>query len=166
MTETTNDHQDDRERVAELVKSARIALLTTVNAHGQLVSRPLASQERDFDGHLWFFTQDPSDKTAEIRANDQVNVSLQSGDGFLSIAGTAEITRDRARIDELWSAGAEAWFEGGKDDPTVALIRVHADAAEYWYQDTPKPIALIKYAKAAITGERPKDVGEHGTVEL
>jgi general stress protein 26 len=163
MTDTTHDqdHQDDVARVAELVASARIALLTTVNAHGQL-----ASQERDFDGDLWFFTQDPSDKTAEIRANDQVNVSLQSGDGFLSIAGTAEITRDRARIDELWSAGAEAWFEGGKDDPTVALIRVHADAAEYWYQDTPKPVALIKYAKAAITGERPKDVGEHGTVEL
>ncbi|WP_317230499.1 pyridoxamine 5'-phosphate oxidase family protein [Clavibacter sp. MX14-G9D] len=165
MTDIQDD-QADRERVAELIKGARIALLTTVNAHGQLVSRPLASQERDFDGDLWFFTKDPSDKTTEIRANDQVNVSLQTGDGFLSIAGTAEVTRDRGRIDELWSAGAEAWFEGGKEDPSVALVRVHADAAEYWYQDTPKPVALIKYAKAVVTGERPKDVGEHGTVEL
>ena len=153
MTDTTNDHQDDRERVAELVKSARIALLTTVNAHGQLVSRPLASQERDFDGDLWFFTQDPSDKTAEIRANDQVNVSLQSGDGFLSIAGTAEITRDRARIDELWSPIMKTWFTGGKDDPRITVIKVAPVSGYYWDNKHGGLVAATKMVIGAAIGK-------------
>lgn len=153
------------ERVATLVKSARIGFLTTVNDAGQLVSRPLATQEVEFDGDLWFFTQDPSDKTAEIRANGQVNAAFESGKGYLSIAGTATVVHDRAKIDELWSKSVEAWFPEGKDDDTVALIKVHAETAEYWSTDDPKPLVLLKVARAAVTGGTP-DIGDNETVSL
>jgi general stress protein 26 len=161
MTSTT----DEIATVAELVKASRIALLTTVNSHGQLTSRPLAVQEVEFDGDLWFFSQDPSDKTAEIAANPQVNVSLASGKGYVSIAGTAETVHDAAKIEELWSTRVEAWFPEGREDPTISLIKVHADAAEYWATDDPKPVVLLKVAKAALTGGQP-DIGENKTVDL
>lgn len=148
-----------------LVKNAKIALLTTTAASGQLVSRPLAVQEAEFDGDLWFLSQDPSDKTSEIAANNQVNVAMESGKGFLSIAGTASVLRDQAKIDELWSPMVEAWFPRGKDDDTVAVIKVTANAAEYWSTDDPKPVALLKVAAAAVTGKRP-DVGDNETVDL
>ena len=45
-------------------------------------------------------------------------------DGFLSIAGTAIVSKDQAIIDELWNKYAEAWFEQGREDPTVALLQV------------------------------------------
>jgi general stress protein 26 len=67
---------EEIEKVSKLIEDARTAVVTTVSAEGQLVSRPLAMQEREFDGTLWFFTQDPSPKTAEVAANDQVNVAL------------------------------------------------------------------------------------------
>lgn len=161
MTATT----EEIATVAKLVKASDIALLTTVNDHGQLTSRPLAVQELEFDGDLWFFTQDPSDKTAEIAANHQVNVSLESGKGYLSIAGTAETVHDQAKIDELWSKRVEAWFPEGKDDPTIALIKVHADAAEYWSTDDPKPVIFFKVAKAAVSGGQP-DIGNNETIDL
>ena len=160
-----SSHEEDVQKVTELVESAKLAVVTTVGAEGQLVSRPLAVQQRDFDGDLWFFTQDPSSKTDQVRENDQVNVSLQVSDGWLSIAGTATVSKDRSKIDELWSAGAEAWFENGKDDPTVALLQVHADSAEYWTMNSPKVVAMVKYAKAMITGERP-NVGDNASVDL
>ena len=51
------EQQDaDRQAVAEVVEKARIALVTSVQESGALVSRPLAVQERDFDGELYFFT--------------------------------------------------------------------------------------------------------------
>ncbi len=75
------------------------------------------------------------------------------------------MTRDAALIDELWNLYAEAWFEQGRDDPAVALLKVHADSAEYWTVDSPKPIALIKTVKAMLTGERP-DVATNTTVDL
>jgi general stress protein 26 len=156
---------DEIAQVADLISDARTALVTTVGTDGRLVSRPLAVLDRPFDGDLWFLTPDPSPKTEEVRVNDQVNVAMQVGDDFLSIAGTASVSRDRDMIDELWNPYAEAWFEGGKDDPSVALLRVHADSAEYWKMNDPKPVALIKYAKAIVTGEQP-DVGENRSVDL
>jgi general stress protein 26 len=83
----------------------------------------------------------------------------------VSIAGTATVSKDRSMIDQLWTAHAEAWFEQGKDDPTVALLRVKADTAEYWTLDSPKLVSAIKYAKAIVTGTQP-DVGENATVEF
>lgn len=158
-------NQEEIAKVAELVKASRIALLTTINEHGQLASRPLAVQEVEFDGDLWFFSQDPSDKTAEIAANPQVNVSLESGKGYVSIAGTAEIVHDAAKVEELWTKQVEAWFPEGREDPSIALIKVHADTAEYWSTDDPKPVVFFKLAKAAVTGGQP-DIGENKIVDL
>jgi len=155
---------DDLETISRLIAASKIALLTTTNSKGQLVSRPLAVQEAEFDGDVWFFTQHPSDKTTDIAANDQVNVSFESGKGYLSIAGTAELVSDRVKIDELWSTSTEAWFPDGKDE-SVALIRVQADSAEFWSTTDPRPVVLLKVAKAAMTGGQP-DVGDNRTVEL
>ena len=157
--------KDEIEKIGELVGKARVAVITTVNTEGHLVSRPMAVKERDFDGELWFFTEDPSHKTDEIRANPEVNVALDAGGGWVSLAGEAEIVKDPAKIDELWDTGAEAWFTEGRSDPKVALLRVVAHTAEYWATDDPKPLVLLKYAKAAVGGGRP-NIGEARTIDL
>lgn len=157
--------KDEMERLSALIDKARIGIITTVNLDGHLVSRPMAVKARDFDGDLWFFTEDPSHKTDEVRANPQVNVALDSGKGWVSLAGEAEVVKDAAKIDELWDTGAEAWFTDGRDDPKVALLKVTAHTAEYWATDDPAPLVLFKYAKAAVTGGRP-NVGEARTVDL
>jgi general stress protein 26 len=162
MTHATKDELD---RIGTLIHKARTALLTTVDEHGRLVSRPMVAQEREFDGDLWFFTEDPSHKTAEVRANPEVNVALESGKGWLSLSGRAEVVRDPARIDELWSASAQAWFEHGREDPAVALLKVTAHSAEYWTSDEPRPVVLLKYARAAARGGHPH-VGSSRTVDL
>jgi general stress protein 26 len=157
--------KEDIDKVASLVKDAKIGLLTTQTAAGELVSRPLAMQEIEFDGDLWFFTQHPSPKTDEIALNPQVNVAFDSGKGWVSIAGEATVEKDPAKIDDLWNARAAAWFPDGRDDPSVALIKVHAHTAEYWVSDEPKVVSLFKVAKAAVTGGQP-DIGENKTIEL
>ena len=158
-------YDDDIQAIRKIVSGARIALLTTVTATGELHSRPLATQEVEFDGDLWFFTEDPSSKVDDIHSDQQVNAAFQSGSDYLSVAGTAEIVHDRQKIDELWNRYAEAWFENGKDDPQVALIKVHATTAEIWSSDQPRAVQLLKVAKGVVTGSRP-DLGESRTVEL
>jgi general stress protein 26 len=157
--------KDEIERLGALIDTARIGIITTVDLDGHLVSRPMAVKAREFDGDLWFFTEDPSHKTDEVRANPQVNVALDSGKGWVSLAGEAEIVKDAAKIDELWDTAAEAWFTEGRNDPKVALLKVTAHTAEYWATDDPKPLVLLKYAKAAVTGGRPS-VGSARTVDL
>ncbi|MFD1713430.1 pyridoxamine 5'-phosphate oxidase family protein [Amnibacterium flavum] len=161
----TTATKDELETIGKIVKAARIGLLTTISEDGRLLSRPLATVEAEFDGDVWFFTADPSHKTEQLQLNNQVNVAYESGKGYLSIAGTAEIVHDRSKIDELWTPAAEAWFEQGKDDPNIALIKVHAESAEYWASLDPKPVVLLKYAKAIVTHDRP-DIGENASVDL
>ena len=163
---TTNEaSDDDLQTIAAIVASAKIALLTTTTLDGHLHSRPLAVQDAEYDGELWFFTQDPSRKVDDIRTHPQVNAAFESDKGFLSIAGRAELVHDRAKIDELWSPQVSAWFPEGKDDPTVGLLRVVPESAEYWSDDTPNVAKVFKIAKAAVTGGQP-DIGENRSVEL
>ncbi|WP_375400892.1 pyridoxamine 5'-phosphate oxidase family protein [uncultured Amnibacterium sp.] len=161
----TDTKDDQLQQLATLIDKAKIGLITTVNAEGHLVSRPMAVKEREFDGDLWFFTEDPSHKTDEVRAVPEVNVALESNKGWVSIAGTAEIVTDQAKIDELWDTAAAAWFEQGRDDPKVALLKVTAHTAEVWASDQPKPLILLRYAKAAVTGGQP-NVGESHVIDL
>jgi general stress protein 26 len=157
--------QDGMQEMRKILDKADIAILTTTNAQGQLVSRPLAVHGKEFDGDLWFFTEDPSPKADEIRANPQVNVSVSTGKGYLSIAGTASLTRDQAKIDELWGPSVSAWFENGRDDPAVALIKVDADTAEYWSMDAPRVVSAVKMVKGLVTGTKP-DSGKNEVIDL
>ena len=159
------DQQDGLKEVQDILGKTDIAILTTVSLDGQLVSRPLALQAKDFDGDLWFFTEDPSPKADEIRANPQVNVSASTGKGYVSIAGTATLTKDQAKIDELWGPSVSAWFEDGRDDPAVALIHVDADTAEYWSMDAPRVVSAVKMVKGLVTGTKP-DSGKNQVIDL
>lgn len=161
----TSEHQEGVDRVVKILEHAKIGNLTTMDLQGNLVSRPLELQETDSDGNLWFFTQDPSPKADEIRANPNVNVSVADKEGYLSISGRAEISRDQEKIQELWSASASAWFEEGREDPSIALIKVNSDTAEYWVSDEPKIASIFKIGKSAVTGQTP-DIGKNDVVDL
>lgn len=156
---------DDLETIRKIVKAAGIALLTTVSVDGALHSRPLAAQDVEFDGDLWFFTQDPSEKVADIAANPSVNAAFESGKGYLSVAGRAEVVHLPQKVEEYWTPAVQAWFPEGREDPTIALIRVRAESAECWATDEPGIVSAFKIAKAAVTRTQP-DVGENRTVEL
>jgi general stress protein 26 len=114
---------------------------------------------------LWFFTEDPSPKTDDVRQDPEVNVSVADGKGYLSLSGRATVERDQARIDKLWNPFAEAWFELGREDPSVALLRIDVVSAEYWSDDKPKIVQAFEVVKGIVTKKQP-DVGESHTVAL
>lgn len=160
--------QDEgRKNVAELIKDIRFAMLTTVASDGQLRSRPMTMQEQEFDGDLWFFVGASSPAVAEMRADDQVNLSFADpGDNaYVSISGTAQIVRDRAKIEELWKPILKAWFPDGLDDPDLALLKVTTTQAEYWDTPNGKLVQAFAFAKALVTG-KPPEVGESEKVRL
>ena len=159
---TTND---DLDTIRSIIADTTIAVLTTRSPGGELHSRPLAALDYPFEGTLWFFTQDPSPKTRDIADDPQVNVSFTDGKSYLSLAGTASVERNQTRIDQLWNPMVEAWFDNGRDDPSVALLRVDATSAEFWAINKPGVVRAFEIAKAIVTKTTP-DVGENRTVSL
>ena len=166
MTKADNDIVDDEVRkVAELAKDIRIGMLTTVDETGTFTSRPMGQQEVEFDGDLWYFAERDSRKVRQITANPHVGVTLSSGSTWISIDGTAEIVDDKAKVHELWNGWVDAWLPQGPDDPSVVLIKVTGESAEYW--DTPggRIASVISLVKSKVTGER-YDGGENERVDL
>jgi general stress protein 26 len=158
--------EDDLDTIRSIMKDARFATVTTRSANGDLVSRPLAVLGADdFEGTVYFFTQHPSPKTDDVAHDPHVNVAYADGASHVSLTGTATVTRDAALIDRYWNPWAESWFDGGRDDPAVALLKVDATSIEFWHIDKPAVVRAVEVAKALITKQAP-DVGEAKTVEL
>jgi general stress protein 26 len=168
MTGTSPTEYSDRsgaEKVAELIKGIKIAMFTTVDEQGNFISRPMAQQEVEFDGDLWFFAERSSRKIRHLAANPQVGVTLSSGSTWVSLNGSAEMVTDDAKARELWNSVVEAWMPQGAEDPNTVLIKFHADTAEYW--DTPggRIASVLSFVKAKATGQ-PYSGGENETVNL
>lgn len=156
--------QTPTQKVAELMKGVKLAMLTQVDGRGHLVSRPMATQDVDFDGDVWFIAERSSQKVTDLAADDRVNVSYSGKGTWVSLSGRAEVVDDVERLREYWDTFTDSWMEGGPENPENILIHVHAESAEYW--DTPggKVTQIANLVKAKTTGQRFE--GDNETVDL
>jgi general stress protein 26 len=167
-TESGNSHQDVIRKLGELIKATKVGMLTTVaDEEGTLRSRPMATQQVEFDGDLWFLTSIDSAIVNEIERDHRVNVSYaDAGENrYISVSGTARVLRDEKKIKSLWNPWYKVWFPKGVDDPSIALLRVQVDSAEYWNGPSSTVVQLAAFVKALATGERFKG-GEHEKISL
>lgn len=139
----------------EKIKDIKIAMLTTQEEDGDFHSRPMATQDIDPDGTMWFLTYDSSNKVEEIRQNNRVSLTFSDtgADTYVSTSGMAEVSADRNKIDALWNDGLKAWFPNGKEDPNIRLLKVTIHRGEYWDRPGGKMMTLFEMAKAAVTGQ-------------
>jgi len=166
--ESNQANREQIDRLNDIIDGVDTAMLVTARPDGSLRSRPMATRHIDHDGNVWFFTALDSEKTREIADDQHVNLSYSDTENqrYVSISGKARIERDRAKIDELWNESVAVWFPEGKDDPNVALIRVHIETAEYWDSPQGTMVQLYTYAKSALTGQVPAEAMKHGTIQL
>lgn len=168
MTEQKHLSGDEgKKKIGELIKSIRIAVMTTAAEDGSFDSRPMATQDTDFDGVVYFLTRAESGKVHEIRADSHVSL-LYSDPGnakFVSAKGRASVSKDRAKIHELWNSMYKAWFPQGEDDPSITVLRVDITEAQYWEASSSKLLRGLKYVAAAATGGA-ISLGESGKVDV
>jgi general stress protein 26 len=119
----------------------------------------MATQKVDDEGNFWFLSQADSDRNKAIEKNSKVQLiyAKTSDTHFMSVYGSAIISKDRKKIDEMWTNIATAWFKGGKDDPNLSLICVKPESAYYWDTKHGKIVSLFKIAASAITSKSSDD---------
>ncbi|MGQ0506341.1 MAG: pyridoxamine 5'-phosphate oxidase family protein [Myxococcaceae bacterium] len=155
------------EELRKQLKGIRFTMLTTEDSEGYLRSRPMAAQDLDDEGNLWFFTGKSAPKVGEIARHQQVNLSYvnDSDNRFVSVSGSAEVVDDRPKAKELWSPILKAWFPDGLDDPNLTLLRVKVEQAEYWDVVSSKLVQIAGFLKAIVTGQQANG-GRHGHLEM
>jgi general stress protein 26 len=127
----------------------------------------MSVQEVDDSGNIWFISSADSNKNFEIKLDNSVQLFFAdtSDSHYLSVYGHATIYKDKATIEEVWSTVAEAWFEKGKDDPNVSVIKVKPTDAYYWDTKNGKAVQLLKIAASTITGKG-NDDGVEGSLDI
>ncbi|TDN39479.1 general stress protein [Hymenobacter sp. UV11] len=170
MSDTKTPVTHDLSKLFEKIKDVRIAMLTTFDEEHNLHSRPMATMKPEADGALLFFTDKDSAKVYEVNKDNKVNLSYSDPDGntYASITGTASTFRDEAKIAELWSEPMRGWFPKGKEDPSITILKIDIEKAEYWDSPSSLLVQAYAYARAVVTGERSTsdDVNEHAQVKI
>lgn len=156
------------EKLHEQIEDMEIAMMTTRRADGHLESRAMATQRRAAGADLWFVSRDDTAKLRDIEADPHVNLAYYKDRTreWVSVSGLAKVSRDRAKIRELYAPDWKMWFgeegdprHGTPDDPRIVLIGIDVHAAVFFEMDKPQPVVLFELVKGWVTGEEP-DLGE------
>jgi len=113
---------------------------------------------------LWFITAKGTDlaQVSQSGAAAEYLISSSNESLYARIDGSVQAVTDPAKLDELWSAVAAAWFEDGRKDDDIQLVRMDLKEAEVWATGGSLSF-LYEIAKANVTKEKP-DAGDHGTL--
>jgi general stress protein 26 len=158
----------DLSRLYEHIDDIEIAMMVTRRSDGHLQSRAMATQRRTAGADLWFVSLERTAKLADLEADPHVNLAYYKDRTreWISVSGIAHVTRDRAKINELYAPDWNMWFpkegdprHGTPDDPRMVLIGVDVHAAMFFEVNKPAPVVLFEVVKGWVTGAEPA-IGE------
>ena len=161
------------DQLYEMIDEIEVAMMTTRREDGHLASRPMATQKRSAGADLWFVAAEETAKLANLEADPHVNLAYYKDRTreWVSVSGLATLSRDRAKIRELYAPDWKIWFgeegdsrHGTADDPRLVLIGVEIHVASFLEVSTPAPVVLFQLAKAVLTGDR-AEIGETRHIE-
>ena len=150
------------DQLYDLIDEIEIAMMTTRRGDGHLESRAMATQQRADGADLWFVTSEDSAKLRHLEADPHINLAYYKDRTreWISVSGLATLSRDRAKIRELYAPDWKIWFaedgdprHGTADDPRLVLIAVEIHGASFLEVDKPRPIVLYELAKGFLTGD-------------
>ena len=123
-------------------------------------SEPLTVQlDKDQVDTLLFFVA--RDNRVARGGPAMVQFVSKGQDFFACLSGKISVDNNPALIDKLWTKQIESWFPGGRNDPSVTLIRFDIDNAEMWESD----LSLSGQFKMLFGGKiDPSEEGSHARV--
>ena len=133
-----------RDRFWKELKSERTIMLGVDGEPGGGMQPMTALIEEDDGGPLWIFTSKESDLAKAIGGGKPAHATFtgKKHDLFANVTGRLSIDTNKAVIERLWNPWVAAWFEDGKDDPKLCLLRFDAEHAKIWLNATPLGAAI------------------------
>lgn len=172
-----NQPEDNREdlqgqeavkKIKDMVKQTENCWFCSAVAAGDSNGdRPMNVRQVDDEGNLWFLSASDSRKNQELALDPSVKLYFQGSkhSDFMQLDGYATITRDKAKIKELWSPMVQTWFTEGMDDPRVTVIQVTPTAGYYWDTKHGNAVAGVKMMIGAVLRKTLDDSVE-GTLDV
>ncbi len=146
--------QDNAEftRIGTQIELFSVAMLTSIDGDGALISRPMSPLKMDASGALWLFTDVRSAKVEQLGV---VNLTFSDAQRaiYVSLSGHGEIYAEHGDAEKLWTSFAESWFPDGPDSSRLALLKFVPDAADYWDATHKKMVRVLGMASCVVSGD-------------
>ncbi|MEP6746330.1 MAG: pyridoxamine 5'-phosphate oxidase family protein [Bacteroidota bacterium] len=169
MSNTSNPEQQDAvKKLKELIDQIDMCLFcTNLKTNDGSTTRPMSTAQVDDNGDIWFMSGKDSDKNKEIKKDSRVQLfySHPGKSSYAVVNGTATLSEDKQKIEELWTPLAKTWFKEGKDDPNISLIKVSGITAYYWDTKGNRMINFFKMVASVATGKTLVDA-EQGELKV
>lgn len=145
----------------EMLRDFDSAMLSTITSDGQIRARPMALQDpAEVSGcDLWFVTSIESGKVKDIIREEHVGVCCHRARdrAYVSVSAIAHVERDEALVRKLWKPSWKAWFPNGVEDPSIYLLTLQVQHAEYWEPEGGRVQVLFQLVKAMLKHQSAAD---------
>lgn len=148
---TVAQNDDAFEQLSRLLEPLTLAMLTTIDADGTLVGRPMSPLELDADGALWFFTDKRSTKIDQLRSANLSFVDAAHGI-YVSLSGQAQIYSDHKRTEPHWTKFTRPWSLEGPDSPHLALMKFVPKIGDCWDSAQNRMVRFLAVTAETIDG--------------
>ncbi|HVY35159.1 MAG TPA: pyridoxamine 5'-phosphate oxidase family protein [Caulobacteraceae bacterium] len=167
MSAKLNDEAQAKDRLWQEIAKVRYGMLGLVGAKSGGHFQPMTAFCEPQTGDIWFFTSDQTDLARACQGGAQAMFVVQAKDQAFQacVGGALELDRDRTRIDKYWGPLVAAWYPGGKDDPSLTLLRFRVSDAQIWLSESNPVRFFWEIAKANVSKEQP-DVGQSIPVDM
>lgn len=125
----------DQQEIERKFWSALRSDMTVMLGADGIFPRPMTAQVGDEDrGPIWFFTSRQTELLTRVPASPEAWMTFtdKGHNLWASVKGRLSVSNDPAVIERFWSPYIAAWFEGGKTDPDLVLLRFDPADAEIW----------------------------------
>ena|SRR5688572_10269670 len=118
-------------------RTVMLGLAGVEDGHSQPMTAQLLEEHEYTGGPVWFFTSSETDLFRAVGTSHRavLHFSSKGHELFAAVDGEVMPVSDRTIIDRLWNKFVAAWFEGGKDDPKLRLLRFDGDRAQVWLNE-------------------------------
>lgn len=158
---------DAKEQLWKRLEEGRVSMLWVPGS--SKLPQPMTHFIDREAGALWFITSAETDLAKAVGggASGEMVFMAPEQDYQASLTGRLETVQDEEKLDELWSVPVAAWFEGGREDPNVRLLRFVPDEAAVWASQASRVLVGLKLLRAGMQeGEAQPDVGVHKVIDF
>ncbi|GGY43432.1 general stress protein [Parvularcula lutaonensis] len=134
-----------------------------------LHAQPMAATREEGTNTLWIFAKSDSDLVSEIRSGHNTAhfcVVGKNHDFHACATGHIRENTVREKVEQLWNPVVAAWYESGKDDPTLVLLQFDLETATVWGSTDSSVKFGWEIAKANLIDEKTPDVGARQSVKF
>lgn len=132
------DVQEIAAKFWKALKSDRTAMLGLTDGEAGHARPMTVLFEGDRGGPCWVFTSSDNDLVEALAGGSgpaNLQFASKGHDVFASLEGLLTVDTDRGVVERLWNPFVAAWYEGGKDDPKLRLLRFDPQHAQVWLDE-------------------------------